>query len=149
MTFFSSSIFDSKNSIVFWCFSNKNVKKIPLFLVFKNVTFNLILSFSFQVKSVMPSVTVKITLNIYIFMFLRVFFLQPYIFLYVFHYFGHNGRPASQISNPRLSFDHFNQAIILIKKNCNLGVLRFVWDKSSQDWWFWALKFYVWALKYV
>ena len=42
--------------------------------------------------------------------------LQPYIFLGVFHYFGHHGRPASQIFNPRLSFNYFKQAIILIQK---------------------------------
>ena len=59
--------------------------------------------------------------TLYIFIFLCVyitFFLinAQYIFLDVFHYFGHHGRPASQIFNPRLSFDYFNQAIILIQK---------------------------------
>ena len=39
--------------------------------------------------------------------------LQPYIFLGVFHYFSHHGCPASQNFNPRLSFNYFNQAIIL------------------------------------
>ena len=70
---------------------------------------------------------VKITLNIYIFMLVKDFFvvLQPFIFLGVFHYFGHHRCPASQIFNPRLSFDYFNPAIILIKKNCALGVLRY------------------------
>ena len=42
--------------------------------------------------------------------------LQPYILLDVFHYFGHHGRPASQILNMCLSLDYFNPAIILIKK---------------------------------
>ena len=50
--------------------------------------------------------------------------LQPFIFLGIFHYFGHHGRPTSQIFNPRLSFDSFNPEIILIQKNCALGVLR-------------------------
>jgi hypothetical protein len=51
--------------------------------------------------------------------------LQPYIFLGVFHYFGHHGRPASQIFNPRHSSDYFNLTIILIHKKCALGVLRY------------------------
>ena len=42
--------------------------------------------------------------------------LHPSTFLGVFHYFGHHGRPASQIFNPRLSFNYFNPAIILNKK---------------------------------
>ena len=61
-------------------------------------------------------------------MFLKEIFvvLQPYIFLGVFHYFGHHSRPASQIFNPRLSFDYLNPAIILIKKK-----LRF---KGFKEW---------------
>ena len=51
--------------------------------------------------------------------------LQPYIFLGVFHYFVHNGHPASKMFNPRLSFDYFNPATILIKKNLALDVLRY------------------------
>jgi hypothetical protein len=48
---------------------------------------------------------------------------QLFIFLVVFTYFGHHRRPASPIFNPRLCFDYFNAAIILIKKNCALGIL--------------------------
>ena len=47
--------------------------------------------------------------------------LQPYIFLGIFHYFGHHGRPTSQILNPRLSFNYFNPAILLIKKKIVIG----------------------------
>ena len=43
----------------------------------------------------------------------------------VFHYFGHHGRPASQIFNPLLTFDHFNPAIILIFKKCAFRILRY------------------------
>ena len=71
---------------------------------------------------------VKITLNIYIFMFLKEIFvvLQPYIFLGVLHYFDHQGRPASQIFNPRPSLNYFNPAIILIKKKLHFGLFK-VW----------------------
>ena len=71
---------------------------------------------------------VEITLNIYIFMFLKDLFvvLQSYIFLGVFHYFGHYGCPTSQILKSNLSFDYFNPAIILIKKNCASSILRYV-----------------------
>ena len=31
----------------------------------------------------------------------------------------------------------------------NHCALSMVWDQSSQEWWFWALRFHVWALKYV
>ena len=60
----------------------------------------------------------KITLNIYIFMFLKDIFVveDPFIFLGVYHYFGHHGRLASQIFKPRLYFNYFNPAIILIKQ---------------------------------
>ena len=46
--------------------------------------------------------------------------LQPFIFLGVFHYFGPHRRPAFKIFNPRLSFDYFNPAIILIYKKIAL-----------------------------
>ena len=61
-------------------------------------------------------------------MFLKDIFvvLQPYIFLGVFPYFGHHGRPASQIFNLRLSFDFFNLAIILIKKKLRFGCFK-IW----------------------
>ena len=61
-------------------------------------------------------------------MFLKDFFvvLQPYIFKGVFHYFGHHGRPTSQIFNLGLSFEYFKPAIIVkSKKNCALGILRY------------------------
>ena len=70
---------------------------------------------------------VKVTLNIYIFILLKDIFvvLQPFMFLGVFHYFSHHRRPKPQIFNPRLCFNYFNTAIILINKNCALGVLRY------------------------
>ena len=52
--------------------------------------------------------------------------LQPDTFLGVFHYFGHHGRPASQIFNPHLSFNYFNPAIILIQKKLRFGRFK-VW----------------------
>ena len=52
--------------------------------------------------------------------------LQPFIFLGVFHYFGHHRCPASQIFNPRLSFDYFNPAIILITKKMRSWRLK-IW----------------------
>ena len=93
--------------------------------VFKNEIFNIMFNFSFSSQKCYTQV--KINLNTYIFMLLKDIFviLQPYIFLGVFCYFGHHGRPASQICNPRLSFESFNSAIILIQKNWALGVLRY------------------------
>ena len=45
-------------------------------------------------------------------------------FLGVFHYFGHHGRPASQIFNPLLSSNYFDQAIILIQKKMRFGLFK-------------------------
>ena len=80
----------------------------------------------FQIKSVKPFVAGQNHdkyLHFYVFKETFVV-LQPYRILGVFHYFGHHGRPASKVFNPRLSFEYLNPAIILIKKNCALGVLR-------------------------
>ena len=44
----------------------------------------------------------------------------------VVHYFGHIGRPTSQIFNPRLYFDYFNPAIILIQKKLRFGHFK-IW----------------------
>ena len=77
----------------------------------------------FQLKSFIPSVTGQNHskyLHFYVLKDISVV-LQPYIFLGVFHYFGHHGRPPSQIFNPRLSFNYFNPAIILIKKKLRFG----------------------------
>ena len=52
--------------------------------------------------------------------------LQHYIFLGVFHYFCHHGPPLPYIFNPRLSFDYFIPAIILIKKKSRFGRFK-VW----------------------
>ena len=87
-----------------------------------------VLLFFFKSKVLNLLSQVKITLNIKIFMFLKdiLVVLKPYIILGVFHYFGHHGRPASQIFNPRLSLNYFSPAIIFIdKKNCALGVSRY------------------------
>ena len=83
-------------------------------------------SFLFQIKMLYLLSLANVTLTIYIFMFLKDIFvvLQCYIFLGVFHYFGHHACPASQIFNPRLSFEYFNPAIIVIQKKCALVVLR-------------------------
>ena len=73
---------------------------------------------------------------LYIFTFIcfkRLFrcFTTKYI-LGVFHYFSHHGRPASQIFKPRLSFNYLNPAIILIFKNCALGILRYGLGQKQQ-----------------
>ena len=100
-----------------------------LFMKFLEMRSSMYVLFLFVKSKVLYLLSqVKIPLNIYIFMFLKNIFvvLQPYIFLGVFHYFGNHGSPASQIFNPRLSFNYFNPAIILInKKNCALGVLSY------------------------
>ena len=128
----SSWYFSSKNPFKtkFWLFLNTFrifLKNFSFLKGFRNKIFNKIVFFSFQVKSVIPSVTGKNHSNYLDFMLLTVIFvvLQPFILLCVFHYFGHHRRLACQIFNLRLSFNYFNQAIILIKKNCALGVLRY------------------------
>ena len=75
---------------------------------------------------------VKTTLNIYTFMFLMDIFvvLQPCIVLGV-HYFGHHGRPASQIFNRLLSFDYFNPAIIFIHKKLRFGRFKVCFGTKS------------------
>ena len=88
----------------------------------------------FYVNSVIPSVTGQnhlnsniCTLYIVLFMFLKGIYLF-YTLLYsygAFYYFCHHGRPASKIFNPLFSFDYYNPPIILIRKNCALGILRF------------------------
>ena len=123
---------------------------IFIFEVFRYKIFNIFFLFFFFKSKVLYLLSqVKITLNIYIFMLLKDIFvvLQLFIFLGVFHYFAHH-RPRVLNFNPRLSFDYFNPAIILIKKII-WSSKDMVWDESSQDWWFWQLKFYVWALKCV
>ena len=91
----------------------------------------------FQIKSVKPSVSDQSHSKYLHFCVFKWHFvvLQPYIILGVFHYFGHHCRPASQIFNPRLSLNYFNPAIILIKKNCALGVLRYSlrWKQPRLD----------------
>ena len=90
-----------------------------LFMKFLEMRSSMYVLFLFVKSKVLYLLSqVKIPLNIYIFMFLKNIFvvLQPYIFLGVFHYFGNHGSPASQIFNPRLSFNYFNPAIILINK---------------------------------
>jgi hypothetical protein len=56
--------------------------------------------------------------------------LQPFIFLGVFHYFGHHHRPTSQIFDPRLSFNYFNPAIILINKKLHFGRFK-IWLRTK------------------
>ena len=53
-------------------------------------------------------------------------FLQPFIFLGVFHYFGHHRQPAPNIFNPRLSFNYFYPAIILVFKKMSFGRFK-IW----------------------
>ena len=53
---------------------------------------------------------------------------------YVFSLFWSPWPPASQIFKPRLSFEYFNLAIILIKKNALWAFKEIVWEESSQDW---------------
>ena len=100
-----------------------------------DLQFNVLLFF-FNSKVLYLLSQVKITLNMNIFLFFKdIFvFLQPCIFWGVFYYFGHHGCPASQIFHPRLSFNYFNQAIILIKKKFRFGRFE-VWFGPQQASW--------------
>ena len=93
-------------------------------------------SFLFQVKIVIPSVPDQNHskyLQFYVFKGHFSCFTTLYIFR-CFLLFDHHGRPAFQIFNPWLSFDYFNQAIILIPKNCALGVLRNGLGRKQPKW---------------
>ena len=109
--------------------------KIYFFFIFKfleMISSILCFIFIFQVKSVIPSAPGQNYSKYFHFYVVKEFVvvvLQPF-FLGVFHYFGHHRGPASQIFNPRLSFDYFNPAIILIFKKLRFG--RFmIWFGSK------------------